>query len=245
MSSSFEQAPPYDYIDAMTAAFVPALCAVTSEDIKDRAGISREYAPWSLPLFSQSTINAQLNSLEWDSLPLEQRIADDKLVEAIDFAKRLTDFAYSDIQTLLQAGYMFLESEGISEAPKIQKSLLESGNRLLLPAMLDDYNKSHVLNLLKTRVTGSTDSDYIKFSLPSEFAGINEPFILRDDNSIEWNPELRSWIQKNAQFAEGCPAHKKIIEQNGKKQLLTQFFWEKCVSYVFAYEQVELKQTCT
>lgn len=225
-----------DYVDHMAGPFVSALSGFDLGDTERLPESSLEL--WVLPHLSQTAVRAALVEADLDETDLPWRPARNGALSPQEFAERLTAFAYDDALTLLHITDATLRNAGFERPKEISQILKDSTKQLVSIASLDESSKSKLVSYLKRTVL---DDPYAKFypSLPTQLRAIKDGDALTYNpelRKMQWHPYIKAWIDKIATNLpqSGCPAHKKVIEANNKKQLLTHYFWRKLVDIAYS-----------
>jgi len=224
------------YVDHMAGPFVTGLNSFEIGEV-DRLPKS-SLDPWVLPHLSQTAVRTALAEANLNETDLPWRVSRNGDLSPQEYAERLTAFAYDDGLTLLHIADTTLRNAGLEIPTEISQILKNSTKQLVSIASLDESSKSKLMSHLKRTIL---NDPYAKFypSLPRPLREINDGEALTYDPQLRkllWHPYIKAWIDKIATNLpqSGCPAHKKVIEANNKKQLLTHYFWRRLVDIAYS-----------
>ena len=214
------------YTKLMAPAFVEGLADVT--------GILRENE--EIPLlgmvYAQQLVRPLLDSVDWEfsglpdkSFGLEKDEIREKNLSPRDYAGRLMAYAFDDARSLMVLSEAFTSEHEPPVEVSFGRLLLNSRKFVVSMSEMSDGEKSRLLGALKT-------STYSGLYLEEELEGPAMQYAVDDNGSIklDWSDQISEWILSRKEKNRGCPANKMIVHNNnGRKQILTLYFWEKLV----------------
>lgn len=184
---------------------------------------------------AQTAIRTQLQKVDWESsgLPDKSFGSDDTYHEAPvpprDYANRLMVFALEDVMLPFELSAAYAESHQVT-AP-IGQLLRDSRANLIKIARMVDDDKSHLYTVIKHRTNPAYQEVADAFGDP-KFTG-DAVVLDQPGRALDWNPDIRNWIEARLYPDRGCPAVRFAIQAAGQKTTLTNYFWDQMTRILY------------
>ncbi len=225
----------YDYRVAMKYAelMTPAFVEGVSEIPDGTKGVTKG---WMRTFNFQPPIRQILQEVDWDAsgLPVKQwnrpegSFGERNLLPG-EYAERLIAFAFDDVYFILKLGEAYEQREGLPDGVCLKDVLLRSKKSLLSIGSLTDNDKQKVYKGFE--YPELAELLYIELPLAEEALRLAQD---RDGRwRFEWHENIQQFIDDNTLRDRGCPAHRIIIDDNGRKQSLMYHFWDKLIEAAY------------
>lgn len=176
--------------------------------------------------FDWDEINTQFHTRDMDSPD-----GDDDNRSPQEYVEGLTTVAFDEARTLIELSLDVMPEEVVRDPLEVQATLKASKGNLLRAARMIDDDKSILLLFSKDR-----DPSLRRNNISLLFSEIGMlPALQFTNGRVEWRSEVQAWMERRikATPGAGCPAHKEIVEIDGKKMTLINAFFDRMVDHCF------------